>query len=138
MAIVSLGLCSQLTTRGRKLLPTHRLSLAALVTPGAWSVATMHTALARSAFASCRTRRVGATVVRRVQRGCGPVLQKHILPRSVVFFKPSAFHQLVGFYVFDRLSTFSVPFFGFFSDLAYLVNSRWEPDYQANTLLRYG
>ncbi len=78
---------------------THRLSLAALVTPVAWSVATMKTALARSEFASCRTRRVRATVFRRVHRLCCPVLQKHILPRTVVFFKPSSsFHQLVGFY----------------------------------------
>ena len=65
---------------------THRLSLAALVTPVAWSVATMHTALARSAFVSCRTRRVRATLVRRVHRLCCPVLQKHILPRTTGFF----------------------------------------------------
>ncbi len=78
---------------------THRLSLAALVTPVAWSVATMHTAIARSEFVSCRTRRVRATVVRRVHRLWCPVLQKHILPRTVVFFKPSSsFHQLAGFY----------------------------------------
>jgi hypothetical protein len=32
---------------------THRLSLATLVMPVAWSVATMNTALARSEFASC-------------------------------------------------------------------------------------
>src|SRR5260370_21007604 len=78
---------------------THRLSLGALVTPGAWSVATMHTALARSEFASCRTRRVRAYLVRRVHRLWCPVLQKHLLPRTVLFFKPSSsFHQLVGFY----------------------------------------
>src|SRR5260370_32356962 len=76
---------------------THSLSLAALVTPVAWSVATMHTASARSEFAWCRTRRVGANLFRRVHRLCCTVLQKHILPRTVVFFKPSSyFHQLVG------------------------------------------
>ena len=73
---------------------THRLSLAALVTPVAWSVATMKTALARSKFASCRTRRVRANLFRCVHRLWCPVLQKHILPRTVVFFKPSSsFHQ---------------------------------------------
>jgi hypothetical protein len=77
---------------------THQLSLAALMTPIAWSVATMHTAIVRSAFASCRTRRVRAQLVRRVHRLWCPVLQKHILPRTVVFFKPYSFHQLVGFY----------------------------------------
>ncbi len=77
---------------------THRLSLGALVTPVAWSVATMHTAIARSESASCRTRRVGATLVRRAHRLWCPVLQKHILPRTVVFFKPSSLHQLAGFY----------------------------------------
>ncbi len=78
---------------------TLRFSLAALVTPVAWSVATMKTALARSAFASCRTRRVRAQLVRRVQRLWCPVLQKHLLPRTVVFFKlSSSFHQWVGFY----------------------------------------
>jgi len=83
----------------RALANTHRLSLAALVTPVEWSVATMHTALARSEFASCRTRCVRATVFRRVHRLWCPVLQKHILPRTVVFFKPSSsFHQFVGFY----------------------------------------
>src|SRR5260221_10069845 len=63
MASVFLCLCSQLTTRGRKLLPTHRLSLATLVTPVAWSVATINTTIARSEFASCRTRRVRAKIV---------------------------------------------------------------------------
>ena len=53
---------------------THRLSLAALVTPVAWSVATMNTAIACSEFAECRTRRVRAQLVRRVHRPCGPVL----------------------------------------------------------------
>ena len=78
---------------------THRLSLAALVTPVAWSVATMHTAIARSEFVSWRTRHVRATLIRRVHWLCCPVLQKHILPRTVVFFKPSSFHQLVEFYL---------------------------------------
>src|SRR5258706_13553230 len=78
---------------------TQRLSLAALMTPIAWSVATMHTAIVRSAFASCRTRRVRAQLVRRVHRLWCPVLQKHLLPRTVVFFKlSSSFHQWVGFY----------------------------------------
>ena len=75
---------------------THRLSLAALVTPVAWSVATMHTALARSEFASCRTRRVGANLVRRVHRLWCPVLQKHLMPRTVLFFKPSSSFREVG------------------------------------------
>src|SRR5258708_13943481 len=64
---------------GQALAKTDRLSLAALVTPVAWSIAIMHTALARSEFASCRTRRVRATVFRRVHRLCCPVLQKHIM-----------------------------------------------------------
>ena len=85
---------------------THRISLAALVTPVAWSVATMKTAIACSEFASCRTRRVGATLVRRVHRLWCPGLQKHIPPRTVVFFKPSSsFHQLVGFYQICPYST---------------------------------
>ena len=70
---------------------THRLSLAALVTPVAWSVATMHTAIARSEFASCRTRRVRANLLRRVHRLCCPVLEKHILPRTVFFSSPPPF-----------------------------------------------
>jgi uncharacterized membrane protein YccC len=70
---------------------THRLSLAALVTPVAWSGATRNTALARSGFASCRTRRVGAPLVRRVQRVWCPVLQKHIMPRTVFFSSPPPF-----------------------------------------------
>ena len=67
---------------------THRLALVTLVTPVAWSVATRKTAIARCAFASCRTHRVRATLVRRVHRLCCPVLQKHILPRTVVFSSP--------------------------------------------------
>ncbi len=54
---------------------THRLSLAALVTPVAWSVATMKTALARSKFASCRTRRVRANLFRCVHRLWCPVVR---------------------------------------------------------------
>ncbi len=67
----------------------HRLSLAALVTPVAWSVATMKTASARSEFA--RTRRVRANLLRRVHRLCCPVLEKHILPRTVFFSSPPPF-----------------------------------------------
>jgi hypothetical protein len=37
----------------------------------------------------------------------------------------------VGFYLFDRWSLFSVPFLGFFSDLAYFVNIKGVPDYTA-------
>jgi hypothetical protein len=45
---------------------TYRLALATLVTPVAWSVATMKTAIARGEFASYRPRSVRATLVRRV------------------------------------------------------------------------
>src|SRR5260370_40323392 len=69
---------------------THHQGAQALANTRRLSLA----ALARSEFASCRTRRVGATLFRRVHRLCCLVLQKHIMPRTVVFFKPSSsFHQ---------------------------------------------
>jgi hypothetical protein len=78
---------------------THRLALAALVTPVAWSVATMKTASARSEFASCRTRCVRANLFRCVHRLCYTVLHKHIMPRTVVFSSPPPpFTSQWGFY----------------------------------------
>src|SRR5260221_6096333 len=52
-----------------------------------WS-ATMNPHVARSEFASCRTRRVRAKLVRRVHRLWCTVLHTHIMPRTVDFFKP--------------------------------------------------
>src|SRR5438270_10265917 len=71
-----------------------------------------------SYLASCATRLIGAKLFRRVHWLCCTLLHKHIMPRTVLFFKPlPQFHWLVGLYPFNLFSGFFLKLeriFGFF------------------------
>ncbi len=64
-----------------------------------WPFATMNADVALPDLAACRTRRIRATLLRRVHWLCCGVLHTHILPMDSDFFKsPAPFHQLMESY----------------------------------------
>jgi hypothetical protein len=76
----------------------ERLSTAmTLVT---WAFATVNTNVARLHLASCRTRLIRAKWEGRVHWLWCTGFHKHIMPRTVNFFKLLPFHQLAGSYLY--------------------------------------
>ncbi len=71
----------------------------------------MNANVALSNLASCGTRQIWATLVRRVHRLLMVLLQKHIMPMGVAIFKPlPQFHPLVGLYLQVKPPLRNAPF----------------------------